>query len=203
MGDFLVKTISDFLKDYLNKEIPNEEFVFRRVPLNIFLDGRPIHRLDISTQIFRNEKGGGMSIDWERICNDPKETQTRGGKDLKTHGVVVLSVYDIKKHNEYLLRVINDQNDYPCHCIVRGIPMSLNQLRKFKKKEFKKLSSIDKSSRDSLLLAIREYLRKNAFWVIPLRSSRLKDPPPEFNYNDKFTERIEEFFTTRQHPIPS
>lgn len=194
-----VRAISESLTKFLNKEIPNEDYIFRRVPLNIFLQGRPNHRLDMVPQIFRNEGGEGMSVDWERICNDPKITQTRNGKKAEDFGVVVLSYLDVKKFPKQDLKVINDQIGYDCHCSLTGIPTSKNILKEQDKELFKSLSNEQKGKIKSLLVAIREHLVEHAFWVITLRSPEIKNSPPDFHYSDK----IKEFFLTRKHPIPS
>lgn len=197
------KTISDILKEYLNKEIPEEDFVFRRVPLSLFLQGRPNHTLDIVPQIFRNERGDGMSVDWERICHDPQTTQIRDGRDPNTNGVIGLSVLEIKKFPECELRVINDQVIYSCHCLLKGIPMSLKQLKKLKREIFDKLSSEEKTEIQSSLIAIREHLCEHAFWIIPLIGPKLKSLKPGFNYSDHLTEVVRDFFQSRNHKIPS
>lgn len=203
MGGFLVRSVSEFLKEFLNKEIPDEEFIFRRVPLNLFLNEKPIHRLGIVRGMFRNKKGDGMSADWERITPDPIITQTRDGRDPSKFGVVVLSVFDIKNTNNYTFKVINDQFPYPAHCLVEGIPMSLDTLKKDYRNEFDQLSDEERSAMDSLLVGIREYLCDQAFWVTPLRNPKLRDPPPEFDYYSSFSDKIKKFFTIRGHPIPS
>lgn len=203
MGGFLARTISEFLKKFLNQEIPDDEFIFRRVSLNQFINGKPKHRLALVRGIFRNEYGDGMSVDWERICQDPSITQTREGGDPNKYGVVVLSIFDMKNSNEHSFEVISDQIRYPAHCLVKRIPMSLSELKKKKRNEFDQLSEEERSSRDSLLMAIREFLCKNAFWVITLRSPKLKEPPLDSSYSDNFTEKIRELFSTRGHQIPT
>ena len=109
MGVILAKASSKLLKKFLNKEIPDDDYIFRRVPLSIFLECRPDHKFVICPQFFRNENGDGMSVDWERLCKDPKVTQTRNGKQPDTHGIIFLSVFDVKKFREQLLKIINDQ----------------------------------------------------------------------------------------------
>ena len=47
---------SQLLKEYLNCDIPENSYVFRRVHIDLFKNGRPEHRLDIVPHIFRNEK---------------------------------------------------------------------------------------------------------------------------------------------------
>lgn len=199
------KSISDLLNSYLNKEIPDKDYIFRRVPLNVFLEGRPEHKLDIVPQIFRNEKGTDMSVDWERICIDPRITQTRDDKNADENGVVVLSYFDVKKFNQHLLKVISDQIGYDCHCSLTGIPMSLSILKKIHRKKYDSLSIDEKRRIDTLLLAIREHLVENSFWIITLKNSKLKNPPHEFNYAEKVHNNIQikNFFLTRKHPIPT
>ena len=198
-----IRAITKFLTEFLNKEIPDEDYIFRRVPLNIFLQGRPDHRLDMVPQIFRNEKGGGISVDWERICNDPKITQTRDGKKAENFGVVVLSYFDVKKFPQRPLKVINDQINYDCHCSLKGIPMSKNTLKKLDRELYDSLSNEQKGRLRSIVVALREYLVEKAFWIITLRSPKIKNPPPDFNYSDNFTEKIKDFFSTREHLNPS
>ncbi len=198
----MVDTISSILKKYLNREIPNDEFIFRRVHINLFIQQRPHHRLEIVTGIFRNEQGDGMSVDWERIEPDPNITQTRDGRDPSDFGVVVMSIFDIKD-SDHNLQVISDQNPYPAHSLVKGIPMPLNILKREYREDFDKLSDRERSIKDSRLLAIRKFLCKKAFWIKELNHDDLKDPPSDFNYQDEFKDRIEFFFCDRGHPIPS
>ena len=197
-----VRAISEYLTKFLNKEIPNEDYIFRRVALNIYLESRPDHRLDMAPQIFRNE-GKEMSVDWERICSDPKITQTRDGKKAEGFGVVVLRISDVKKCPQQVLKVINNQIDYDCHCSLIGIPMSKNRLKEQDKELYKSLSDEQKGRIKSLLVAIREHLVEHAFWIITLKSPEIKNSPPDFNSSDKFKDSAKEFFLTRKHPIPS
>lgn len=203
MGDFLVKETKDFLRKRKNKELNPKEFVFRRVALGVFLSGRPNHRLDTTVSMFRNEKGDGMSVDWERLCSDPMITQTRDKENPENYGVVVLSVFDIQNHPIYELKIINDQKGYDCHCLVPGIPMSLKQLKQLKKGEYNLLSDEDKNFWASKLLSIREYLKDITYWIIPINNPKLNDPHTEFNYDEEFTERIKDFFLSRGHLIPT
>ena len=116
MGVILAESNLNFLEEYLNKKIPDEDFIFRRVSLEIFLQGQPEHKLEIQKGFFRNEKGDGMSVDWERVCNDPKITQTRDGEQREKYGVVVLSYFDIiRELRERVFRIKNDQKPYDCH----------------------------------------------------------------------------------------
>lgn len=203
MGDFLAKETQGHLEKWKNKELTQEEFVFRRVAFGIFLSGRPNHRLKTTESMFRNEKGDGMSVDWERLCSDPSITQTRDKENPENYGVVVLSVFDIQKHPIYELKIINDQKGYDCHCLVTGIPMSLKQFKKLREAEYNLLSDEEKNVWASKLLAIREHLKDNAFWIIPINDPKLDNPKPEFNYLEEFTERIKVFFTSRGHTIPT
>ncbi len=203
MGDFLVKETKRLLRKWKNKELNQEEFVFRRVALGIFLSGRPNHRLKTTESMFRNEKGDGMSVDWEKICSDPSITRTRDKENPENYGVVVLSVFDMQKHPIYKLKIINDQEGYDCHCLVTGIPMSLKQFKKLKDEEYNLLSDEEKNFWASKLLAIREHLRDNAFWIIPINNLKLDDLEPGFNYFEEFTERIKKFFVSRGHSIPT
>lgn len=200
MGIILVRSI---LNLYLNEEIPDKDYIFRRVPLKTFIQVLPEHRLEIDKSFFRNEHGDGMSVDWERICNDPTITQTRDGKKAKDYGVVVLSYSDIKRElHKGVLKVISDQLNYDCHCLAKGIPMSLQSLREKKKELFEKLTEPEQAKMKSALIIIRECLMDNAFWVLPLNNPDLMNPPPEFNYSEKLTDNIRDFFITRGHPIP-
>jgi len=204
LGVILAKSILKLLAEYLNKEIPNDDYFFRRVPLKIFLQVQPEHRLEIHKGFFRNEKGDGMSVDWETICNDPTITQTRDGKEANEYGIVVLSYFDIKKElREGVLKVISDQINYDCHCLAKGIPMSSMSLREKKRELYDKLSEKEMAKMKSVLIRIRECLVDNAFWVIILKNPKLKSPPLEFNYSETFTNKIKEFFDTRGFPIPS
>lgn len=200
MGVVLARS---FLTQYLNREIPEEDYIFRRVPLKLFLQSEPEHRLEIVKTIFRNERGDGMSVDWERICSDPRETQIMDGRNENDFGIVVLSYFDLKRLNERVLKIISDQINYDCHCLVKGIPMSLRALKKYKKEVYDRLSKDVQGKIKSVLMLIREFLIENAFWVIPLNHPHLKDPPSNFNYYDQFTDKIKEFFSSRGHPIPS
>ncbi len=196
------------LAKYLNRDIPNDDYVFRRIEISKFLECNPKHKLEMFPNFFRNEKGNGMSVDWERICNDPKTTQTRGKieKNHTNYGVAVLSVFDIKNVPNQVLRVVSDQKGYDCHCLVNeGFPMSKTQLKKRKKEEYAKLSDQEKTRLKLLLIRIREHLCDNAFWIIPINHPELSDPMPNFNYYNKIieNERIREFFSTRNHPRPS
>ena len=113
MGVILARSTINFLKEYLNKEIPTDEYIFRRVPLELFRQSQPEHRLEINKSFFRNEYGDGMSLDWERICSDPVITQTRDNRLAENFGVVVLSYFDIKRDlHEGTLKIINDQINY-------------------------------------------------------------------------------------------
>ena len=200
----MAKSILKLLKEYLNKEIPDDDYIFRRVPLNIFLQVLPEHRLEIDKRFFRNEEGDGMSVDWERICNDPTITQIRDGREAKDYGVIVLNYFDIKKElHKGVLKVISDQLNYDCHCLAKGIPMSPQSLKEKKRELYDKLSKQEQAKMKSVLMRIRECLVDNAFWVIPLNNPELMNPPLEFNYSEKFTDKIREFFSTREHPIPS
>ncbi len=199
----MAKETQEFLDLKKNKELNKEEFVFRRIPLGIFLSGRPNHRLETTESMFRNEKGDGMSVDWEGLCSDPSITQTRYKENPENFGVVVLSIFDMQTHPIYNLRTINDQEGYDCHCLVTGIPMSLKQFKKLREAEYNLLSNEEKNFRASKLLAIREHLRDNAFWIIPLTNLKLDDIKLGFNYFEQFTERIKEFFTSRGHSIPT
>ena len=145
-----------------------------------------------------------MSVDWERICYDPKISQTRDGRNEEEYGVIVISCFDLKGLRERVLRIINDQEYYNCHCLVKGIPMSLRKLKENKREIFNKLSTTEKIKIRSALMIIREYLiDSHAFWVIPFNTSDLRDPPEDFNYSDTFTEKIRDFFFSRGHRIPS
>lgn len=194
----------EFLSKYFNNEIPEEDYIFRRVSLNTFLQSDPEHKLVVIKGFFRNEDGDGMSIDWERICNDPRITQTRDGRREEKYGVIVISCFDLKGLRDRVLKVINDQESYLCHCLVKGFPMSLRDLERSKIEIFNKLSDTVKKKIKSALIMIREYLiDNNAFWVIPFNTSDLREPPEDFNYSDLFTERIRKFFSSRGHQIPS
>lgn len=193
-----------YLEEYLGKEIPEDEFVFRRVSINTFIQPEPEHKLIMVKGFFRNEDGDGMSVDWERICNDPKITQTRDGHEEEDYGVVVISCFDLKRLRERILKVISDQEYNECHCSVKGFPMSLADLKRHKRDIFDKLSENAQKKIKKGLTLIREFLiDNNAFWVIPFNNSKLRDPPVGFNYSDKFTVKIREFFLSRGHEIPS
>ncbi len=203
MGDFLAKKTKLLLKKWKNKEINEEEFVFRRVHKEIFISQRPDHRLKTTQSMFRNEKGDGMSVDWEKICSDPHTTQTRNVNPPENYGVVVLSVFDMQSHPKYKLEIINDQIGYDCHCLVKGIPMSLKNFQIFKRNDYDLLSEEDRNLYASKLLDIREHLRENAFWIIPINNPDIPDPPLGFDYYEEFTESIKNFFKSRGHSIPT
>ncbi len=203
MGVILAKSNLNLLKEYLNKEIPVDDYIFRRVPLNIFLQFQPEHRLMIDKSFFRNERGAGMSVDWERICDNPTITQTRDGRKANEFGVIVLSYFDIKKElHEQDLKIISDQIDYDCHCLVKGFPMSLMSLKKQKKEIYDKLSENEMAKIRSALISIRECLVDYAFWIITLEHPESVSPPPEYNYSEELTDKIKTFFSTRGHSIP-
>lgn len=203
MGVFLVETNLEFLDEYFNKEIPEDDYIFRRVSLNTFLQSDPEHKLVIFKGFFRNKFGDGMSVDWERICNDPRVTQTRDGRNEDEYGVIVLSCFDLKRLRDRVFKVINDQENYNCHCSVKGIPMSPRDLKRYKREILNNLPISVQKKIKSVLMIIREYLIDNTFWVIPFDTPDLDEPPPDFNYFDEFTDKIKEFFLTRGHQIPS
>lgn len=203
MGVFLAEPNLEFLEKFLNKEIPEDEYIFRRVSLNTFLQVDPEHKLVIHKGFFRNEDGSGMSVDWEKICNDPRITQTREERKKEEYGVIVLSYFDLKRLKQRVLKVINDQENYDCHCSIKGFPMALKDLKKHKTEIFNNLSDDVQKKIKSVLIMIREHLIDNAFWVIPFTASELRDPPEGFNYSDRFTEKIRYFFSSRRHQIPS
>jgi len=68
LGAVLDKSISELLKEYLDKNIPDDEFVFRSVSLKLFIQGKPNHKLEMISGIFANEKGDGLSVDWEMFA---------------------------------------------------------------------------------------------------------------------------------------
>ncbi len=182
----------------MNKEIPYNHYVFRRVPLSLYLVNEPEHRLIMDKNFFRNEKGNGMSCDWEAICKDPNITRTRN-KDKKDHdkfGVIILNISDIKEILDYPLKVISDQIGYKCHCLLLGIPLSLSnkELRK-KSREERNLYSLKKTN-------IRQHLESKAAWVIPFKASIVKNPHNDFNYFENLTSNIKLFFKSRNYQIP-
>ena len=81
--------------------------------------------------------------------------------------------------------------------------MSPQSLKEKKRELYDKLSKQEEAKIKSALISIRECLLDNAFWVIPLNNPELMSPPTQFNYSEKFTDKVREFFSTRGHPIPS
>ena len=140
----------------------------------------------------------------------PQSEEDKNGRMSWDQTAVLIAVkgyenyFDIKKElHKGVLKVINDQFNYDCHCLAKGIPMSLPSLKEKKKEFFDKLSKQEKVKIKSALLSIRECLLDNAFWVLPLNNPELMSPPTQFNYSEKFTDKVREFFSTRGHPIPS
>ena len=183
-------------------KIPNNSFVFRRVPLKLFLNTNPPHRLKIVKAILMNENGDGMSVDWEEICKAPSITQTRGGKDPVKYGVVVLSYSDITAEaGEQILYIINDKIEYDCHCLVKGYPMSPDVLKEKKTELYDRIKDNVRRKIRSAYVEKREILLHCTFWIISLHDKDLKNPPKGFNQN--LTPTMKDFFKSRNHKIPS
>lgn len=199
----MAETKLDILDEYFNKKIPEDEYIFRRVSLNTLLNSDPVHKLVIVKGFFKNEDGTGMSVDWERLCADPRVIQTRNGRCEADFGVIVISCFDLKNLKDRILRIMNDQIEYKCHCSIKGIPMSLRDLKIKKREIFNNLSITVRTNIKTALFMIREFLIDHAYWVIPFNTDDLNNPPEGFNYSDSFTEKIRDFFISRGYQIPS
>ena len=190
----------EILDRFLNKEIPDKDFVFRRVFIKAFTDSDEVeHLLSMVSSFFGNRDGDGMSVDWEHICKDPKTTQMRDDRNPSEFGVIVMSVFDVKKSPD-TLNIISDQKYYKEHCLITGIPRSKRKLKQFKKDG--EISEEEYKEKNLILISIRRFLKRKAFWVIPFEEEGLDNPPSNFNYFELFTERIKHFFISRNHNIP-
>jgi len=109
------------------KDIPNEDYLFRWVPLKLIKEIRGYKPNEVPINAFRDEKGKGMSASWDRYSTAKKVR--RLSRYPKQTGVVNMNVGKIRK-----IIVINGKSKKPLnvkhkptminygHSLVLGIP---------------------------------------------------------------------------------
>lgn len=91
-------------------------YVFRAVKYKMIFEQPPtpfdvLRKEGIPTKLIRNEKGDGMSVEWDKYSS-PEETQTRNGSKTE-YGVVKFNVGEIRSENFPFreFESINDSED--------------------------------------------------------------------------------------------
>ncbi len=130
------------------KLIPDVDFIFRNFNLKLIVTPRGYDSYEVPINIFRDEKGDGISTAWEKYCSAKKLKRLSNAP--KFNGVIKLNVGKVRRIP--ILSVNHDptMKNYG-HSLIRGLPN--NRAEKLK---------------------LRSKLKDISEWVIPLNMDLVK-----------------------------